>query len=249
LDCGNDDPSIERLSLEPPGIYWCIVAKILIVEDDKAGAEMVMHWLEGERHNVDLVHHGDEALEYLLMRDYDVVLLDWDLPGKSGFDILREFRAGGHTTPVIMLTGKTKIQDKEDGLDGGADDYLTKPYSLKELSARIRAQLRRSSNLSSNQLEYRELIMTPEQLRLTYKGKDVPLLPKEFSLLEFFMRNPDRVFTAEAVMVRVWSTESESSTDAFRSTLKRLRQKLETAGMENAVIETVHGAGYRFNSK
>lgn len=91
--------------------------------------------------------------------------------------------------------------------------------------------------------------MVPEQMRVTFKDKDVSLLPKEFTLLEFFMRNPDRVFTGEAVMMRVWSTESESTTDAFRSTLKRLRQKLEAAGFESAVIETVHGAGYRFNSK
>lgn len=225
------------------------MAKILLVEDDVAGAEMVVHWLEAERHNVDHAVTGDDGLEYLLMRQYDVVLLDWDLPGKSGYDLLREFRAKGHTTPVVMLTGKSNVQDKEDGLDGGADDYLTKPYSLKELSARIRAQLRRSSNLTSNQLEARGIVMVPEQMRVTFKDKDVSLLPKEFTLLEFFMRNPDRVFTGEAVMMRVWSTESESTTDAFRSTLKRLRQKLEAAGFESAVIETVHGAGYRFNSK
>jgi DNA-binding response OmpR family regulator len=225
------------------------MAKILIVEDDKAAAEMVMHWLESERHNIDVAHNGEDGLEHLLMREYDVVLLDWDLPKMSGFDILREFRAKGHTTPVIMLTGKSNIQDKEEGLDGGADDYLTKPYSLKELSARIRAQLRRSSGLPSNQLQAKDIVLVPEQMRLTFNGKDVPLLPKEFSLLEFFMRNPDRVFTAEAVMIRVWSTEAEASTDAFRSTLKRLRQKLEAAGVEGTVIETVHGAGYRFNSK
>ncbi len=225
------------------------MAKILLVEDDVAGAEMVVHWLEAERHNVDHAVTGDDGLEYLLMRQYDVVLLDWDLPGKSGYDLLREFRAKGHTTPVVMLTGKSNVQDKEDGLDGGADDYLTKPYSLKELSARIRAQLRRSSNLTSNQLEARGIVMVPEQMRVTFKDKDVSLLPKEFTLLEFFMRNPDRVFTGEAVMMRVWSTESESTTDAFRSTLKRLRQKLEAAGFEGAVIETVHGAGYRFNSR
>ena len=207
-----------------------------------------MHWLEAERHNVDHALTGEDGIEYLLMHQYDVVLLDWDLPGKSGFEVLKEFRAKGHTTPVIMLTGKAQIQDKEEGLDGGADDYLTKPYSLKELSARIRAQLRRSSNLSTNQLEAKNIVLMPEQMRMTYKGKEVPLLPKEFSLLEFFMRNPDRVFNAEAIMIRVWSTEADQSTDAFRSTLKRLRQKLEAAGIEGSVVETVHGAGYRFNS-
>lgn len=226
------------------------MAKILIVEDDKAAAEMVVHWLVAERHNIDHALTGEDGLEHLLMREYDVVLLDWDLPGGiSGYEVLKEFRAKGFTTPVIMLTGKANIQDKEDGLDGGADDYLTKPYSLKELSARIRAQLRRSSNLPSNQLEAKNIVLMPDQMRMTYNGKDVLLLPKEFGLLEFFMRNPDRVFTAEAIMIRVWSTEADPSTDAFRSTLKRLRQKLEAAGIEDTVVETVHGAGYRFNSK
>jgi DNA-binding response OmpR family regulator len=225
------------------------VAKILIVEDDEHAADMVATWLKAERHNVEVANTGTEGLEHLLMMEYDIVLLDWDLPGISGFEILKQFRANGHTTPVIMLTGKSKIEDKEDGLDSGADDYLTKPYSLKELSARIRAQLRRESRQATNQLELRDIVMIPDEMRVTRDGQEIVLLPKEFSLLEFFMRNPDRVFSAEAVMIRVWSSESEPSTDAFRSTLKRLRQKLDVSENQSALIETVHGAGYRFNSK
>ncbi|HEY9678721.1 MAG TPA: response regulator transcription factor [Drouetiella sp.] len=225
------------------------MAKILIVEDDVHSAEMVVSWLESERHNIDHAKSGEEAIEHLKMMEYDVILLDWDLPGMSGYDVLKQFRAMGHTTPVIMLTGKSKVEDKEEGLDGGADDYLTKPYSLKELSARIRAQMRRTSNVSSNQLEFRNIVLIPDQMRVTREGKDINLLPKEFTLLEFFMRNPDRVFTADSIMIRVWGSEAETSTDAFRSTLKRLRQKIDAPEAESPVIETVHGAGYRFNSK
>ncbi len=234
-------------------VYWhsdeeYVVAKILVVEDDTHTAEMVSTWLQSERHVVDVAGNGTDGLEHLLMIEYDIILLDWDLPGMSGYEVLKHFRATGHTTPVIMLTAKAKDEDKEDGLDGGADDYLTKPYSLKELSARIRAQLRRQSRQLSNQLELRGIVLIPDQLRVTQEGKEIVLLPKEFSLLEFFMRNPDRVFSAEAVMIRVWSSETEPSTDAFRSTLKRLRQKLEVSQNQSALIETVHGAGYRFNS-
>jgi DNA-binding response OmpR family regulator len=225
------------------------VPKILIVEDDPHAAEMAMTWLEAERHNVDVAKTGEDGLEYLLMREYDIVLLDWDLPGISGYDVLKKFRATGKMTPVIMLTAKAQIDDKEAGLDGGADDYLTKPYSLTELSARIRALMRRDSGQISNQVEVRDIVLVPDQMRVTKAGKVINLLPKEFNLLEFFMRNPDRVFTGEAIMIRVWSSEAEPSTDAFRSTLKRLRQKLLDSAEDQSVIETVHGAGYRFNSK
>ena len=148
-----------------------------------------------------------------------------------------------------MLTGKSDIDDKELGLDSGADDYLTKPYALMELSARIRVQLRRSSKQVQNNLVSGDITVVPDQMRVTRAGKEIELLPKEFSLLEFFMRNPDRVFSAEAIMQRVWQSESDATTDAFRSCLKRLRQKIATENEAKPVIETIHGAGYRFNSR
>jgi DNA-binding response OmpR family regulator len=119
---------------------------------------------------------------------------------------------------------------------------------MKELSARIRALQRRASHQIDNQLTARQIVLNPEQMKVTRDGKTIDLLPREFSLLEFFMRNPDRVFTAEAVMQRVWHSETDASTNAFRSALKRLRQKLEADDETNPLIETVHGAGYRFNS-
>ncbi|MGH9552567.1 MAG: response regulator transcription factor [Terriglobales bacterium] len=228
------------------------MAKILLVEDDAHSAEMVTTWLTAERHVVEVARDGISGYEHLQQLDFDLILLDWDLPGMSGFELLKRFRADGKATPVMMLTAKGHIDDKEQGLDSGADDYLAKPYSLKELSARVRALLRRAANQveNQNQLVLREIVIVPEQMRVTLGGKEIELLPKEFSLLEFFMRNPDRVFSAEAVMQRVWHSETDSTTNAFRSALKRLRQKLEDSGEgQKPIIETVHGAGYRFNSR
>lgn len=224
------------------------MAKILLVEDDRHTAELVATWLKSERHVVDVASDGPTGLEHMRMMDYDVILLDWDLPGMSGYDILRHFRSEGKSTPVLMLTAKADIDDKEAGFDGGADDYLTKPYSMKELSARIRALQRRASHQLDNQITLREIVLNPQQMRVTRAGNQIDLLPREFSLLEFFMRNPDRVFSAEAVMQRVWHSETDASTNAFRSALKRLRQKLEASDEATPIIETIHGAGYRFNS-
>ncbi len=220
--------------------------KILVVEDDQASAEIVKTWLSAQRYDVEIARDGLEALEFLRMATFDVILLDFNLPHLSGDSVLKEFRGAGNNTPVIMVTAKSAIAEKEALLDGGADDYLTKPYDLNELSARIRVQLRKSANSVSGQLVVGNLVVYPEQMKVTKDGVTIELLPKEFSLLEFFMRNPDKVFSAEAIMIRVWSLDSEAGTNAFRTTLTRLRKKLNLD--DNSLIETVHGAGYRLNS-
>jgi DNA-binding response OmpR family regulator len=225
------------------------MAKILLVEDDSSAAQFVTSWLTAERHIVEVARDGADGLEFMLMTEFDIILLDWDLPSMSGHDVLKQFRAKGFTTPVIMLTAKSDIDSKEAGLDGGADDYLTKPFALMELSARIRVQLRKMNKQSQNKVVSGDIVIIPDQLKVTRGGKEIELLPKEFSLFEFFVRNPDRVFSAEAVMQRVWQSETEATTDAFRSCLKRLRQKIALPNEEKSIIETVHGAGYRFNSQ
>ena len=220
--------------------------KILLVEDDPASAEIVKTWLSAQRYDVEHARDGAEALEYLRMAKFDVILLDFNLPHVTGFDVLKQFRGAGNNTPVIMVTAKSAASDKETMLDGGADDYLTKPYELTELSARIRVQLRRTANSITGDLSVGNIVLNPEQMKVTKDGSVVELLPKEFSLLEFFMRNPDKVFSADAIMSRVWSLDSEAGTNAFRTTLTRLRKKLD---LKDDFIETVHGAGYRLNSK
>lgn len=224
------------------------MAKLLLIEDDVAAAEFVISWLTDEHHLVEHVANGPDGLEYAIQSDYDLILLDWELPGMHGNNLLKELRSRGKKTPVIMLTGKSQVEDKTDALDGGADDYLTKPFDLKELSARIRVQLRKVADQVGNILTLRNISLEPQKLKGTMNGADLDLLPKEFALLEFFMRNPDKIFDADAIMRRVWETDSESSSGAFRTTLMRLRKKLELPAGEVPLIETVHGAGYRFNS-
>ncbi len=224
------------------------MAKVLLIEDDEAAAEFVTSWLRDENHIVEHMVDGRDGLEFALQSDYDLILLDWDLPSISGDSLLRELRAKGKKTPVIMLTGKSHIRDKTQALDGGADDYLTKPFDLQELSARIRVQLRKAADQVGNIIELRNIKLDAQNFKATMNGVDLDLLPKEFALLEFFMRNPDKVYNADAIMRRVWKSDSESSTGAFRTGLMRLRKKLELPEGETELIETVHGLGYRFNS-
>lgn len=224
------------------------MAKILLVEDDIATAEFVSAYLKKENHLVEHVVDGRDGLEYAIQSDYDLMLLDWDLPGLQGDQLLKSLRSRGKKTPVIMLTSKTQVDRKTDALDGGADDYITKPFDLKELAARIRVQLRKSADQISNIIALRNITLEPEKMHATIDGAELELLPKEFALLEFFMRNPDKVFTVDAIMQRVWKTDTESSSGAFRTLLARLRKKLELPDGEKPLIETVHSAGYRFNS-
>lgn len=222
------------------------MSKILIVEDDKDLCLMLSDGLEAQGHAAELVHTGNEGRERVLFYEFDLVILDWDLPGIKGIDILKEMRERGKLAPVLMLTGKSDISEKEAGLDTGADDYLTKPFSMKELLARVRSLLRRPQGYTGTILSAGNLSLDPVLFKVTRDGAELKLLPKEFSLLEFFMRHKGQVFTAEAVLNRVWTTESESSPESFRTCLKRLRQKIDSEG-QPSLIEYVHGLGYRMN--
>jgi DNA-binding response OmpR family regulator len=220
------------------------MAKLLLVEDDLKTVEFVTEWLSQDHHLLEVVTDGLDALDRLGACEYDLILLDWDLPRLSGFEVCRQYRQQGGLTPIIMLTGHGSYSDKEAGLDAGADDYVTKPFNLKELSARIRAQLRRAGNQTSNLLKMNGLELDPVNYRLSKNGEEIHLLPKEFALLEFLLRNPNKVFSGDALMQRIWHSESDATTNALRSALKRLRQKIE--GPEDPMIETIHGVGYRF---
>lgn len=221
------------------------MAKILLVEDDVDLAGMVLDWLKFEHYNVELVYTGTEGLDRALGSEYDAIILDWDLPGVAGIEICKRLRAQGANTPVIMLTGKDAIAEKEMGLDSGADDYLTKPFNMKELAARLRAVLRRPAGLLDNVLRVRDIELEPTKYFVRKAGIELQLLPREFSLLEFFMRHPNQVFSAEALIQRVWLSDSEATGDAIRTCLKRLRKKLNDNDDENPIIQTIHGVGYK----
>jgi DNA-binding response OmpR family regulator len=221
------------------------MAKILLVEDDASVREVIHQALKQERHVVELAPDGEEGLTRLQCNEYDAIVLDWQLPKMAGLDVLKRFRDGGGKTPVLMLTGKSQASDKVSGLDAGADDYLTKPFNISEFSARIRALLRRNaSDLASNNLQVGDITLDKSSYTASRAGKSIRLLPKEFALLEFMMRHPDTVFSAEALLSRVWTIEEEASSDIIRTHIKNLRKKLDT-GDGDSPIQTVHGVGYK----
>lgn len=220
--------------------------KILLVEDDQEIAKTIVSWLEAERYDVTHSSRGDDGLALLKDGNYDMAILDWELPGIGGIDICKAYRQTKGTMPIIVLTGKSMIADRVEGLDAGADDYLTKPFSLKELSARVRALLRRPAAVVETVLQVGDLTLDPLKYRVVKKGLEVHLMPRDFSLLEFFMRNVDMVFGAEALLQRVWSDDKEATQDSLRNSIKRLRQKLDTGSSEeDSIIENIPRVGYR----
>lgn len=222
------------------------MAKILLVEDDKDLCGRIQEWLCFERHSLEFVHDGAEAKERLKFYNYELVILDWDLPQLSGLEVCQDFRKQGGMTPILMLTGKEEIAAKEAGLDAGADDYLTKPFHLKELSARLRALLRRPSFVNTTLLTAGCLVLDPAKHQVSVNGKELSLLPKEYALLEFFMRHPTEIFSPEALLSRVWSSESEATADTIYTYMKTLRKKLK-AFPGTPSIKTRHGIGYQLD--
>lgn len=219
------------------------MAKVLIIEDDLVMIETMTKWLEHEHYQVEAVDTADEGRHRILTCSYDVILMDFELPDGTGIDLIKDLRSAGSTTPVLLVTGRQSIEDKEAGFQSGSDDYITKPFHIKELSLRIKALLKRSSN-AINVLKFGPLEMELERFRVAKNGDEITLLPKEFALLEFFLRNPNQVFSAEALLERVWKSESESSPEAVVVCIRRLRKKIDDEGAPS-LIQTVHGVGYK----
>jgi DNA-binding response OmpR family regulator len=220
------------------------MAKILFLEDEPALAEIVLDVLTAHDYMVDHVNLAGEARVRLKVYQYDLVILDVNLPDGNGVDICRDFRSGGGLTPVLMLTGRNKIQEKALGLDAGADDYLTKPFHVDELSARVRALLRRPAAFVGHTLKFDDLELNTSTHRVIKAGTEIQLLPREFTLLEFLMKHSGQVFSAEALIERLWPTDSEASPDAIRIYITRLRNKIDHKD-KPSLISTMRGVGYR----
>ncbi|MBZ0186582.1 MAG: response regulator transcription factor [Candidatus Obscuribacterales bacterium] len=220
------------------------MAKILLVEDEADISDLVTAWLAKDHHVVEVAATGEQALDLLRVYPFDVLILDWMLPGVSGVEVCREYRTRGGTSPILMLTAKSHVNEKEKGLDAGADDYLTKPFELIELSARVRALLRRPVSFAGTVLKVGTIVLDTSTHKVTKNGGEVQLLPKEFALLAFFMRHPNQVFSAEALLDRVWSYDSEASPETIRTYIKRLRKKIDEED-KSSLIGTVHGVGYK----
>jgi DNA-binding response OmpR family regulator len=222
-----------------------LMARILLIEDHKETAAAVCLQLSREGHDPVHVETGDVGLEHLLMNQYDLAIIDWQLPGISGLEICERYRAADGHTPIMMLTGRGELKDKIDGLDTGADDYVTKPFSLKELASRVRALLRRPPAVVSDVLVLGPLRLDPVNHLVYLQQVEIDLMPRDFALLEFLMRNPNVVFSSEALIKRVWSDEAEVGPDALRTAIKRIRKKIDVDDAGESIIENVPRLGYR----
>jgi two-component system phosphate regulon response regulator PhoB len=225
-------------------------ASILVVEDEFAIQELIAVNLEHAGHTVLRAASAAQALEFIRESLPDLVLLDWMLPDRPGVEFARQLRADRRTRdiPIIMLTARAQEQDKVSGLESGADDYVTKPFSSRELLARIQAVLRRRApEVAGEILEINGLALDPVSHRVTARGASVDLTPTEFQLLRFFMAHPERVYTRQQLLDQIWGDHvfiDERTVDVH---IRRLRKALEPTMLADRV-ETVHGTGYRFRN-
>lgn len=222
------------------------MAKVLVVDDDPGIIGGVRTLLEMEEHTVDSCSNTADAKMMLESYAYELLILDWQLPDGSGIEILQFFRGRGGKTPVLMLTGKGKSVEKAEGLDSGADDYLTKPFDATELRARVRALLRRPAVYASKTLNLCGITLDADTHQVQKNGQPVSLYRREFQILEFLMRHPDRVFTHDEILNGVWPSDTEVGPDACKSAVKRLRQCIDPG---HEIIATVRGVGFVFKTK
>jgi DNA-binding response OmpR family regulator/HPt (histidine-containing phosphotransfer) domain-containing protein len=223
--------------------------KILLVEDDLPTAAVLCEVLTAQYYTVDLARHGQDGLVLATSSNFDLILLDLLIPKLDGISLCRQLRAQGVQKPILLLTAKDQSADVVKGLDAGADDYITKPYELSELLARMRALLRRGqTELAPAVLTWENLCINPVSAEVTYKGQLISLTPKEYSLLGLFLRNPQRIFSRSDIIDRLWSMDAIPSEATVTNLIKDLRHKLKAQGMSAEVLETVYGLGYRLKT-
>ncbi|MGI0488759.1 response regulator transcription factor [Pantanalinema rosaneae CENA516] len=219
--------------------------RILVVEDDVQIADMLTEALTNRQYVVDVARDGEEAWNYAQTLEYDLVLLDITLPKLNGLKLCHQLRDRHFSLPILMLTARDTIEDKIVGLDAGADDYMVKPFDLRELMARIRALLRRGSSTATPNLAWGNLRLNPSTYEVFYNHSPLHLTPKEYALLELLMSNGRRVLSRPGIIERIWSLEDPPTEETVKSHIKTLRHKLREAGAPEDFIETVHGLGYR----
>jgi len=222
--------------------------KILLIEDNIQLAKQLKEMLEIEHYLIESASTGNDGLERLRFFEFDLAVIDWELPGLPGIEVLRQFRSAGGKTPILMLTGRDTLNDKATGFESGADDYLTKPFHARELIVRIKALLRRAAGAYQEFFQARSIELHPSSHRVLKDGVDLKLQPKEFSVLEFLMRNPDDIFSLEALQKRIWGSDSDASPETVRVCITRLRAKIDSPGQES-LIRTVPRMGYQLCPK
>jgi DNA-binding response OmpR family regulator len=220
--------------------------RILVVEDERSLADFISRALSAESHSVRLAHDGPTGERIALSDDVALVVLDVMLPGKSGLEVLRAIRSGKPALPVILLTARGSVDDKVAGLDLGADDYITKPFSFDELLARVRAQLRDPGQASASELVVGDVTLDLRTRRVTRADREVELSAREFDLLAYLMRHPDQVLSRSQILDAIWGVEFDPDTKVIEVYVSSIRRKLGDDGP--SPIETIRNVGYRLRS-
>lgn len=220
--------------------------RILIIEDDEKIADALKRGLTEMHYSVDSSPNGEDG-EYLAStNDYDLIILDIMLPGMDGWEVCKNLRKDKITTPILMLTALDSVNDKIKGLDYGADDYLTKPFHLGELMARVRSLVRRQSQEKTSVIEVADIVIDTATRTVTRSGKNINLTAKEFSLLEYFIMNKNKVLTREMISEHVWDMNFDPQSNVIDSFVRFLRQKIDK-GFKKQLIHTLRGTGYKFS--
>jgi DNA-binding response OmpR family regulator len=222
--------------------------KLLLIEDDHKVAEAMRRGLEAEGFRVEVASDGDDGLWRATEGSYDLIVLDIMLPGRNGYQVCAELRDKGDSTPILMLTAKEGDLDEAEGLDTGADDYLTKPFSFTVLVARIRALLRRANARAHDLVDLDDLSLDPRARRVHRAGVSIELTAREFDVLEFLVRRSDVVLSKREILAGVWDMEFDGDPNIVEVYIGRLRRKVDDP-FGRASIETVRGAGYRFAAR
>lgn len=221
-----------------------LTQRVLLADDDDAMTATLSEWLKLQGFTVELAQDGAETMERLATGQYDAIVLDWEMPFMNGLEICEKFRAAGGMTPILILTGKSAVEQKEQGLDAGADDYLTKPFHFKEITARLRALLRRPTQIITDQIQIRDIVLNPKTKKVTKDEREISLQPMEYAVLEFLMKHPNEYFSPDHLLRRLWDSDAEVSHDAIYSCIKRVRKKLEV-NEARPLITSQYGVGYR----
>jgi DNA-binding response OmpR family regulator len=221
---------------------------ILIIEDEKELAHSIVDFLQKENYICQDVHNFDDAIEKINLYQYDCILVDIGLPGGSGLNVIRELKQNRTKTGIIIISAKNSLDDKITGLDIGADDYLTKPFHLTELNARIKSVIRRRSFGGENEIRFNEIFLLPDKMEVFIHDEPINLTKKEFDLLVYFLSNKNRILTKESIAEHLWGDEMDlaDSFDFIYTHMKNLRKKITDKGGED-YIKTIYGIGYKFS--
>lgn len=219
---------------------------ILLAEDDTQLGELICYMLKKKAHyQVEWVKEGEDAYYYSTASHYDVLILDWMMPNKSGLEVCRQLRKEGYSGAILMLTAKDSVEDRITGLDAGADDYLIKPFEIDELLARLRALSRRNfSPIVEDEIHYHDFILCRVSQVLRFDGKEIQLSPREFQLLDLLLNNRGQVLPRELILERIWGCDSDVSLKAIDATVKLIRKKLDSIGKYD-LLKSIRRVGYK----